>query len=779
MKLILKIAQNEIRNLFYSPVAWFLGVAFWILCAFYYTKMVCQFANFQEIGFEHRPDFEGFGISLTESILLRGSLFNGVMNNLYLFLPLLTMGLISREINNGTIKLLYSSPLKPMHIVLGKYLAIVFYSLVLLGLLSIFLIAALFTIVHVDGGIVLSALLALFLLICAYSAIGIFMSSLSTYQIVSAVATFLIIFVLSNIGALWQEYDFVRELTYFLSAEGRTVRMLRGLITTGDVIYFLLIIGMFLSFTLFRVKGAMESKSWTRKMMQYLSVFAVVLFVGYITSRPAMMGYWDVTRDDVNTIHANTQQIIKDFDKKNPLKVTLYVNLLGGGIQQGGLPENRKYYEMSLWEPYVRFKPDIDFEYVYYYDVLEGDSSFYKMYPNKTLKEIAEIEAKAKRVDVKRFISPAEIRKQIDLQPENKRLVMQLEYQGRKTFLRTFDDGPFWPDQMNVSAAFKRLQQSELPKILFSSGNLERSIYKTGEREHRYYTQDISNRYGLINLGFDSDSINLDQRDIPLGTTALVVADPKTELSALKQERILKFIERGGNVVFLGEPSKQTMLNPLLVSLGVHYDRGTLVEVTPNETPDMVRPILTRQGLDLSDQFVLERARLAAGKEIGQLDLLMKGAMAVNIDSVNRSFKTMRILETNPERQAYNKIGRLVTDSVPPAFAPNEGDTRINSYTTLIGLSRKEADKEQRILIGGDADFLSTLRRGGGVFSLALFSWLDNNRLPVYVVNKPPLDVLLTISNTTAETQRIVLIYIVPIFIALLGAILLIRRKRK
>ncbi len=778
MKLIYKIAQNEIRNLFYSPVAWFLGVAFWIMCAYFYTKQVCHFANYQELGTQNNPTFEGFGLSLTDSILLKGGIFNGVINNLYFFLPLLTMGLISRELNSGTIKLLYSSPIKPIYIVIGKYLAIVFYCCCLLAILSVFLIASLFSIIHVDGGIVLTALLSLFLLIASYAAIGIFMSSLSTYQIVSGVATFLIIFILSSIGNLWQQYDFIRDLTYFLSISGRTSRMMNGLITSSDVCYFILIISMFLSFTYFKVKGSMESKGLLKIWIQYISVVVVILSLGYVTSKPSWIGYLDVTRNKLNTIHPNVQAIIQKFDKESPLKVTLYTNLLGGGMEMGGLPEQRKDYEMRLWEPYLRFKPDIQFEYVNYYDVAPGDSSLFKTYPNKSLKEIAEIMAKALRVDVKKFMGPEEIRKRIDLRPENLRLVMQLEYQGRKTFLRTFDDNSFWPDQMNVSAAFKRLQQNELPRLLFTTGNLERSIQKTGQREYSFFTKEIKNRISLINLGFDCDSIDLEHQDIPNGITAMIISDPKTTLSATTQAKISSYLAKGGNAVFLGEPEKQNILNPILNEVGAQFNQGTLVEVSANETPDLIMAMITKEGFSLSDNYIRERERLAAGKPVVQGGLGMRGTVAVS-PTGDTDFKPFHILKTDSARATYNKMGKLVIDSVPPVFNAAQGDSRQENYTTVLGLSRQKDGRQQRIIVAGDADFLSNLKFGSGYFSVSLFSWLDSNKWPIYTVSPAPLDVLLTLSNTAAETQRFVSLYIIPIVIVLIGIIVLIRRKRK
>lgn len=580
------------------------------------------------------------------------------------------------------------------------------------------------------------------------------------------------------IGGIGQQYDFVRDLTYFLSMAGRTERLLRGLVSTSDVLYFLLIICMFLFFTYFKVRGAMESKSRLKTVSQYLVVLCVVLLCGYISSRPAFIGYWDVTRDGNNTIHPNTQAVIAKFDKKSPLKATLYVNLLGGGIHHGGLPSQRKDYEMRLWEYYVRFKPDMEFEYVYYYDLMPGDSSLYKQFPNKSLQEIAKIQAKAMNVDIDLFLTPQEIQKRIDLTAENKRVVIQLEYQGRKTFLRTFDDDVFWPNQMNVTAAFKRLQQSRLPMIRFSTGNLERDIYKTGERDYYYMAKDINNRAGLVNVGFDSDSINLDKQDIPAGTAVLVVADPKTTLSPLKQAKIQAYLQQGGQALFVGEPGKQAMINPLLATIGAQLSPGTLVELSKNETPDVIRPNITKEGFNLSEQYKSERERLAAGKPVVQGSLDMRGTAEVSLTAAT-DFKPFHILKTEPKREAYNTLTRLVIDSVPPVYTAALGDTRKTSYTTLMGLSRKTAQREQHVLIAGDADFLSTLRKGSGLFSIALFSWLDNNRLPVYAPRIEPRDVRLSISQTAAESQRAVMVYVIPVLILLTGVVILIRRKRK
>ena len=62
-------------------------------------------------------------------------MFTAMQQYLYLYIPLLTMGLMSRELNSGSIKLLYSSPVTNTQIILGKYLSMMIYNLVLPSIL--------------------------------------------------------------------------------------------------------------------------------------------------------------------------------------------------------------------------------------------------------------------------------------------------------------------------------------------------------------------------------------------------------------------------------------------------------------------------------------------------------------------------------------------------------------------------------------------------------------------------------------------------------------------
>ncbi len=779
IKIIFKITKNELRNLFYSPVAWFLTIAFMVQCAVFFMKQFAPLAKWQELLLHKNAQFADFGASLTRNVFLNADgIFNNVMQNLYLFIPLLTMGLMSREINSGSIKLLYSSPVNVRQIVFGKFLAMMIYNLLLLMIVGVFIITGFVTIQHVDFGILLSAALGFYLLVCAYTAIGLFMSSLSTYQIVSAIGSFIIIFILSRIGGLWQKYDFVRDLTYFLSMSGRTIKMLNGLITTKDVFYFLVVVYMFVGFTLVKLQNDRSAKSWYIKASRYIVVFVVALTLGYISDRPFLTGYWDTSAQNVNTLHPNIQRLVKELGDDEPLEVTVYTNLLGKGLRNG-LPQNRNNYLSSLWDRYLRFRPGIKFDYVYYYDRKPGDSSLFRQYPGKSLKEIAAQMADGYDTPFSMYEAPEQIHKTADLGFETDRVILRLKYKGKIIFLRTFDDAGFWPNDQQIAAALQRLLKADLPGVAYITGDLERSIYKTGEREYSMYTVNKTLRSSLVNQGFNCDTVLLDQQNISPNAAILVLADPKTALSNIALEKIKAYIHNGGNMFILGEPNKQELLNPLLEGLGVRLMPGTLVQPTRNDMPQMIRPYLCETAIYLADEPALRGLRVYPKEKNASKSVKILTPGAVGIAYTSDSGFTINPLLATVPGQAFNKAGLVVADSANPVFTPSEGDTRQMSYPVVVQLTRKVNNKEQRIVVCGDADFMSNLRQGGNFLGTAMYSWLDNNLYPIYTPYSAPLDTLLRVSLSTATILQIMYIWILPAIVLLLGTVLLIRRARQ
>jgi ABC-2 type transport system permease protein len=770
MKIIFKIAKTELKNLFYSPIAWFLMIAFLVTCAIVYMGMVDSNAQSQEMG--------GMGLEYMRDLTSRiftgqGGLFATVMKNLYLFMPLLTMGLISREINAGTIKLLYSSPVKIRDIIFGKYLAMMIYSLILVAIVGIFMIAGYFHVVALDSGMLWSSALGLYLLLCAYAAIGLFMSSLTTYQVVAAISTFMMIGILSYIGEMWQDMDFVRDLAYFLSLSGRTSHMLNGLLTTKDIIYFVVIVYIFLGLTIFKLVAGRESKPFAVKLGRYAFIIISALAVGYISSRPTMTGYVDTTRNQKMTLTVNAQKIIRQLGDEK-LEITSYNNLLDN-FNWVGFPEQRNRY-LSIWEPYTRFKPDISFKYVSYYDTVYNSNGGLQMqYPGKNINQMAELQAKNYRVDLGMFKSPAEIRKLINLMPEHNRFVMQLKYKGKTTFLRVFDDQQMFPGETEVSAAFKRLMSAKLPKIAFLKGDLERDITKNGERDYQVLANMSTFRYSLINQGFDTDTLSLETQDIPSDVSAIVIADPKSPLRGITLSKIEQFIAKGGNLLINGEPGKQDILNPLLQQLGVQLMPGSIVQPDKELPQNLAQNNITNFAAGFTKNLAISRE--------DSLVVTMPGATGISYEG-NGPFKIAPLLATN-EKKSWLKKNNYVLDSATVKFAEAEGDIR-KSFPTVVALTRTINGKEQRIVVSGDADFMSSgeskrygIKNCNFIFNTALFSWLSYGEFPIDTSRPPSKDNRMKVSTEQIKFQKIIFIWILPALVLALATILLIRRKRK
>lgn len=144
---------------------------------------------------------------MTAYFLLTGfgtPLFPGVLSYLYLYFPLLTMGLMSREFSSGSIKLLYSSPITSTQIVLGKYLSMMLYGLIMLAIVTVYVVFYMFVLKDFDYPVAITGLIGIYLIMCLYSAVGLFVSCLTSYQVVAAIGTFAALTILQVIGGVLQ-----------------------------------------------------------------------------------------------------------------------------------------------------------------------------------------------------------------------------------------------------------------------------------------------------------------------------------------------------------------------------------------------------------------------------------------------------------------------------------------------------------------------------------------------------------------------------------------------
>ncbi|MFB6359114.1 MAG: ABC transporter permease, partial [Thiohalorhabdaceae bacterium] len=152
---------------------------------------------------------------------------------------------ISGERARGTLPLLLSAPVSMTRIVLGKYLGVLGFLAVMLGLILLMpLSLALGT--TLDYGKLAAGALGLALMLASFAAAGLFMSSLTNQPTVAAVGSFgllLLLWVLDWSGNLGAQ---VQAVVGYLSLLGHFEDLRKGLVSTTDLVYFALFIALFL-----------------------------------------------------------------------------------------------------------------------------------------------------------------------------------------------------------------------------------------------------------------------------------------------------------------------------------------------------------------------------------------------------------------------------------------------------------------------------------------------------------------------------------------------------
>ena len=180
---------------------------------------------------------------------------------IFLFLiPALTMKSFSEERKTGTLELLLIKPISPWELVLGKFL----------GTSTLAITAMIPTVIYVicisalgttqgnfDSGLVLGAYAGIFLLISAYTSIGLFASVLTENQIVSFIVSLMICVVgYFGFNALSSSIS-NGALALFVSnlgMEAHFEQMGRGILDTRDLLYFGSITFLFLFLTVNQLK---------------------------------------------------------------------------------------------------------------------------------------------------------------------------------------------------------------------------------------------------------------------------------------------------------------------------------------------------------------------------------------------------------------------------------------------------------------------------------------------------------------------------------------------
>lgn len=252
--MIWTILKREINSYFSSPLAYVLIGLFSIITGIMFFNLLVTYTD----GIQSIPQHMAQDISFVNEVVLR--LFANINFLFLFFIPLITMRLFSEEKRLETINIYWLSPLRDWQIIVAKGGAAFGLVLAMLAV-SIVYPLVIWGVGVQDLSLLAPAYLSILLNSCCYISLGLFCSSLSGNQIISGLLSILgimFLWMLTWGGHLNSNYLIAEILTY-LGITSHFERVLRGLIGTQDIVYYLSFVFLFVFLTI----KSLSRRSWS------------------------------------------------------------------------------------------------------------------------------------------------------------------------------------------------------------------------------------------------------------------------------------------------------------------------------------------------------------------------------------------------------------------------------------------------------------------------------------------------------------------------------------
>jgi gliding motility-associated transport system permease protein len=231
------IARRELSSYFYSPIAYVAMVLFLGVAGYLFSR---DFVPGQPAGMR--------------------SIFEWMVWLLVGVLPVLCMGLLAQEWATGTIETMMTAPVEEHEVVIGKFLGSFFFFLVLLAPTLLYLVMlALYS--RPDYGPIVSGYLGLILVGAMFISIGLFCSSLTKTQLVAVITAWAILLMISLVPWIAAGQATLTGFWRKVADQGvmaRYVDFSKGIIDTGNLVYFVAATAVFLFLTV----KVLESRRW-------------------------------------------------------------------------------------------------------------------------------------------------------------------------------------------------------------------------------------------------------------------------------------------------------------------------------------------------------------------------------------------------------------------------------------------------------------------------------------------------------------------------------------
>lgn len=332
---------------------------------------------------------------------------------------------------------------------------------------------------------------------------------------------------------------------------------------------------------------------------------------------------------------------------------------------------------------------------------------------------------------------------------------MVVEYAGRREHLTMLNE-------QALTGALASLAHRHDQLIMYMDGHGERKLdglanYDLGEFGKR-----------LHQLGFRLNSLNLSvAQEVPSNVSLLVITQPQVDWMPGEVDKVLRYVENGGNLLWLLDAEPLHGLEDLSEKLGLVLPPGVILDPTSEE---MRTPITWALGSGYPPHAITHNFSLIT---------VFPFARAIDWQE-NSLWQHSTVVEAAPRG--------WVSQNPPPADKAARAKPHFNRnrdvpgpVTVALALERDINDRGQRIVVVGSGSFLANSFSGnGGNLDLGvnMVNWLTNEEKLITIMPRTAKDNTVTLSKTQTAVISIGLVIALPLLLALVGALQWWRRRQ-
>ena len=346
------------------------------------------------------------------------------------------------------------------------------------------------------------------------------------------------------------------------------------------------------------------------------------------------------------------------------------------------------------------------------------------------------------------FISPEENPDKIREHAISYPAEMLIRYQDRTERLEK-------PSEQGITNALAKLLRKNDRWLVFLSGHGERDPIGNSNFDWGSFSEQLQKR------GLKTQSLNLSKTPvIPDNTSALIIADPQVEFLLEEWIIISRYLDQGGNLLWVTEPDHTELFKPLVEKLGINFFPGTVVDASGQQfnitQPDLI-PIVNYPDHPITQDF--------------KLTSLFPHAAALDLN-VTPAWDSTPLITSSEQSWAETS---LIKDDI------HYDEDYEQRGPLIIALALTSANnKRQRVLISGDSDFVSNsfLGNGGNLdLGVRIMNWLSSDDQLINIPFRPASDLDFEMSKKTSAVTGLGFLIVLPLLFLITGIVIWWRRK--